>query len=181
MRRLWKNRLPMKVRVFMWLACHNRIQSGEVLGGMKWKGNKNCRICNVLETTDHIFFHCPLAKFVWASLKEMLGRERVPRGLWDLFEMWLPLGCNSYNLKFFCVSAVLWGIWLARNKMAIEGIFVQNPTEVVQKICVFLQRWKPRLKPADQSHLEEGERRLGGWIKNFKEKTRPWPPEDIFI
>jgi hypothetical protein len=35
------------------------------------------------------------------------------------------------------LSVVLWVLWLARNKMAIEGIFVQNRTEVLQKICVF--------------------------------------------
>jgi hypothetical protein len=32
MRRLWKNKMPMKVKVFMWLASQNRIQSGELLG-----------------------------------------------------------------------------------------------------------------------------------------------------
>jgi hypothetical protein len=104
---------------------------------MKWKGNKNCRTCNVLETTDHILFQCLLAKFVWASLKEMLGWERMPRGLWDLLDLWLPLGCKSYNLKFFSVSVVLWVLWLARNKMAIEGVFVRNPTKLLQKVCVF--------------------------------------------
>jgi hypothetical protein len=118
---------------------------------------------------------------VWESLKEMLGWERTPRGVWDLLDLWLPLGCKSYNLKFFSMSVVLWVLCLARNKMAIEGVFVRNPTELLQKVCVFLQRWKLRLKPVEQSHLEEGERRLGGWIKDFKEKARPWPPEESFI
>jgi hypothetical protein len=57
----------------------------------------------------------------------------MPRGLWDLLELWLPLGCKSYNLKFFSVSV----LWLAWNKMAIEGVFVRNPTELLQKVCVF--------------------------------------------
>jgi hypothetical protein len=38
MRRLWKNKMPMKVKVFMWLADQNRIQSGEALGGETGKG-----------------------------------------------------------------------------------------------------------------------------------------------
>jgi hypothetical protein len=97
------------------------------------------------------FFKCPLAKFVWASLKDLLGWERVPRGLWDLLEQWVPLGCESYNLKFFSLTIVLWVLWITQNKMTIEGVFVRNPTEVLHKICVFLQKWKLRLKPAEQS------------------------------
>jgi hypothetical protein len=58
-------------------------------------------------------------------------------GLWDLLDLWLPLGCKSYNLKFFSVSVVLWVLWLARNKMVIEGVFVRNPTKLLQKVCVF--------------------------------------------
>jgi hypothetical protein len=46
--------MPMKVKVFIWLASQNRIQSGEALGGGGEK-LKNCRICGVVETTDHIF------------------------------------------------------------------------------------------------------------------------------
>jgi hypothetical protein len=30
MRRLWKSKLPMKMKIFIWLAFQNRIQSGEV-------------------------------------------------------------------------------------------------------------------------------------------------------
>jgi hypothetical protein len=33
MRQIWKNKMPMKVKVFIWLASQNRIQSGEALGG----------------------------------------------------------------------------------------------------------------------------------------------------
>jgi hypothetical protein len=40
---------------------------------MKWKGNINCIVCGTLETTDHILFECPIAKLVWASLREALG------------------------------------------------------------------------------------------------------------
>jgi tRNA U34 5-methylaminomethyl-2-thiouridine-forming methyltransferase MnmC len=60
------------------------------------------------------------------------------------------------------------------------GICAESYRAFTKGMC-FLQRWKPRLKPAEQSHLEEGERRLGGWIKDFKEKARPWPPEDSFF
>jgi hypothetical protein len=33
MRHLWKSRLPMKIKVFLWLAFQDRIQSGVALGG----------------------------------------------------------------------------------------------------------------------------------------------------
>jgi hypothetical protein len=124
MRRLWKNRMPMKVKVFMWLVSQNRIQSGEVLGGRKWKGDKNCKICKVLETSDHIFFNCPLAKFLWVGLmSEALGWDRPPGGLRYCLGIWLPIGCSNYSLKLFALAITLWTLWNVRNKMAIEGVF----------------------------------------------------------
>jgi hypothetical protein len=60
--------MPMKIKVFMWLANHKRIQ---LVGG--WKGETKCVVCGVLESVDHILFECPLAKMAWAGLREALG------------------------------------------------------------------------------------------------------------
>ena len=55
-RKIWKNRMPLKLRVFVWQALHNRLQTGVVLKKMKWKGDDKCPLCNKPETVDHIFF-----------------------------------------------------------------------------------------------------------------------------
>lgn len=37
--KLWKSKLPMKLKVFMWLALQGRIQTGVALKAKKWKGD----------------------------------------------------------------------------------------------------------------------------------------------
>jgi hypothetical protein len=39
MERIWKCKMPRKIKVFLWLVSQNRIQAREVLGRVKWKGN----------------------------------------------------------------------------------------------------------------------------------------------
>jgi len=76
--KLWKSKLPMKLKIFMWLALHKRLQTGVALKKKKWKGDANCILCNSPETVNHILFQCVMAKFIWACFKEMLSWDRVP-------------------------------------------------------------------------------------------------------
>ena len=59
-----QSKLPMKIKVFMWLTFQDRLPSGAVLKKRNWKGDGRCVVCKVPETRDHIFFQCPLARFV---------------------------------------------------------------------------------------------------------------------
>ena len=140
MKRVWKSKLPMKLKVFLWLAFHDRLQTGVELKKRKWKRDQHCRLCGVPETRDHLFFECVMAKFVWSYFKEALGWDRIPTNLQDLFDTWLPFGCNSYMLKLFLLSVVLWALWTSRNKRAIEKKFVPCPFDILFKIKFFVQK-----------------------------------------
>jgi hypothetical protein len=74
---------------------------------MKWKGNINCVVCGAVETTDHIFFECHIAKLVWAGLWEALGWDNQPRSPQDFLNCWLTMGCKNYSLKLFSFLAQL--------------------------------------------------------------------------
>ena len=73
MERLWKSKLPLKLKIFMWLAIQGRIQTGVALKQKNWKGDVNCNLCASPETVNHVLFQCVMARFVWASFKEALG------------------------------------------------------------------------------------------------------------
>lgn len=63
MRKVWGSKIPLKIKIFLWLAMQNRLQTGVNLKGRKWKGSHMCMICNAPETTDHILFflhHCEI-------------------------------------------------------------------------------------------------------------------------
>ena len=55
MQKVWKTKLPMKLKVFMWLVYHDKLQTGGELRKRKWKGDPNCTICGTLETTRTTF------------------------------------------------------------------------------------------------------------------------------
>lgn len=61
----------------MWLTCQDRIQSGETLEKMNWRGDASSVVCGSLERADHILFGCITAKFIWACMKKALGGEGV--------------------------------------------------------------------------------------------------------
>ena len=109
MEKLWHTKLPLKLKIFMWLAIQGRIQTGAALKQKKWKGDENRSLCNSLESVDHVLFQCVMARFVWASFKEALGWDRAPNSLTDLFDHWITLGCKDYELRLFHFVIVAWG------------------------------------------------------------------------
>lgn len=137
MRKLWKSKLPMKIKVFMWLLIQDKLQTGVNLKKKKWKGDMNCCLCGKPENADHLFFNCILAKTVWTCFKEALGWNKIPQGLQEVFDEWIPLGSHNYHVKLFILSIVLWGIWNVRNKMCIEKVFVGSSKEIFLQIVGF--------------------------------------------
>lgn len=49
MNRLWKNKMPLKVKIFMWLCYHNRVQTLDQIKKRGWKGNTKCMLCGLEE------------------------------------------------------------------------------------------------------------------------------------
>ena len=108
MQNLWACRLPMKLKVFLCLANNRRLQTGTTLKHKSWKGDANCHICNTAKTVNHIFFHCVIARFVWTCFKEILGWERIPVSLDNIFDHWIQQGCTNRHLKLFTFTIVVW-------------------------------------------------------------------------
>jgi len=60
---VWQCNIPLKVKIFLWMAVHDRIQCGVQLKKKKWTGPEECFMCGKLETSDHILFRCPIVVF----------------------------------------------------------------------------------------------------------------------
>lgn len=69
---IWDCKLPQKIEVFLWKMYRDKLQASAVLARRDWKGNKH-NLYGVLETIDHIFFTCPLGKFVWCCIRDACG------------------------------------------------------------------------------------------------------------
>ena len=179
---VWKSKLPMKLKVFLWQIFHNKLQTGVKLKKKrKWRGSEKCNLCEKAETVDHIFFSCVLAKFVWVCFKEALGWDRELTSWQDFLDNWIPLGCRDYSSKLFLSTIVFWALWIIRNKRVIEGKFPRYPTELLIKSNMFLQKWKVLLRGEDQVKIEGWVAQVKGWLESFMEKLRRRPPEDTFL
>jgi hypothetical protein len=61
-KRIWKAKLPEKIKVFMCLVEQNAILTKDNLLKKKWQGSPDCYMCGKPESVDHLFFSCPVAK-----------------------------------------------------------------------------------------------------------------------
>jgi len=56
MMNVWNCSIPLKVKIFIWMAALDRIQYGVQLQKKQWYGLKECATCDILESSDHILF-----------------------------------------------------------------------------------------------------------------------------
>jgi hypothetical protein len=67
---IWKCSIPLKVKIFMWMAAHDRIQCAVQLKNKQWSGAEECFTCGKLESSDHILFQCPIVVFLWFFMRD---------------------------------------------------------------------------------------------------------------
>jgi hypothetical protein len=135
-KRIWKCKISLKIRIFLWQVCHNRLQIGQQLKIMEWKGRDACKLCGKKEDVEHLLFSCDMAEFGWAFLSEALGWKGYPKSLWDLQEIWLPRGFGvNYQIGLACFPGIAWGLWNTRNKTCIRKDLPTNPIDVVH-LCL---------------------------------------------
>ena len=75
---IWKAKMPLKIKIWMWLINHNAILTKDNLLKRNWSGDLSCAFCNETETIPHIFFECPLAKYIWSMVAHVLGATCRP-------------------------------------------------------------------------------------------------------
>jgi hypothetical protein len=73
-KKLWKQKVPPKVRVFWWRVMHDFMPSRASLYRQYIDPIANCESCGTpRETTFHTPVECPAAKEIWRRLKRLKG------------------------------------------------------------------------------------------------------------
>ena len=120
---LWKLDVMPKIKIFLWQLCHNALPSR---GSLLRRGihlDPVCMACSRdIESTDHIFLHCPLAQKVWdlAVAHQWLPIAPFPLTTNSLREELHLLAQNHYP----CLSRVvllLWSLWKSRNALVFRN------------------------------------------------------------
>jgi hypothetical protein len=123
-----------------------------------------------VEDTAHIFFLCPLARFMWSAVRELLGCTWNPTCFAELYRLLDDLVGQTKRVLWICCSALCWGLWNIRNKFSIEGIFPSQPADALYKMLMYLQVWKPVARRQDREALELAIGRLRSLHANFRDR-----------
>ncbi len=75
---IWKAKVPLRVKVFLWLAARTRILTADTLARRGWQGPSICVLCSRSEENlEHIFFSCTYAKALWQRMLSRLPLAMV--------------------------------------------------------------------------------------------------------
>jgi hypothetical protein len=86
---MWKIKIPMRVKTFIWLILKKSILTRDVLLHRGGLCPKNCLLCGSNETIDHLFFACPLARYVWNVIIVSFGFNRPFSNVQECVNIWL--------------------------------------------------------------------------------------------
>jgi hypothetical protein len=148
---LWKSKLPQKIKIFIWLVVRNKILTKDNLKKRNWKGSQDCCFCGCDETIDHLFFYCPISRYVWRVIQVALNLEVIPKNIIELCDGWLSKPKDKItNLLLFGCGAVFWAIWRTRNDWCFDEKILLDPSNVIFLCCFWLDSWAIRQKEREK-------------------------------
>jgi hypothetical protein len=84
---IWKLKLPLKIKVFMWYLYKGVILTKDNLARRQWQGDKKCCFCSSNESIQHLFFDCHFAKFIWRIVQVFFNLS-PPISVHNIFTGW---------------------------------------------------------------------------------------------
>ena len=139
---MWKVRIPLRIKTFLWLVLKKSILTRDVLLKRGGSCEKSCSFCGQDESIDHLFFKCPLARYVWNTVSVATGINCQAVDAQNCLTVWLEnFGRKQKGKVAVGVAAILWGIWKTRNLACFENKWSTEPIEVVRRICYWIDLW----------------------------------------
>jgi hypothetical protein len=135
---VWKTKVHLKIRIFLWQVINDKIQSAEQVKKRNWPGSVACKMCGVLESTSHIFFHCALASFCWCMCRYALGWPFSPSDDVDIFNFCYNSSNKQTKRVLYLFGAVAWSLWLIHNEFVFQNIVIHSSNVGIFRAISFL-------------------------------------------
>lgn len=165
---MWKMKLPLKVKIFLWMLWHDGVLTGEQMKIRKSKMSERCKYCGKLETRNHLFFNCNIAQVIWVWIRVSIRWSERPTSLQHFEDM---IGIGLGHVKdiaiFSILASVTWILWKTRNNWVFNDILVKSPKAIAHMILGFLSQWKKLLNPTEMMKMEDS-------IKKLQEGLKAW-------
>jgi hypothetical protein len=153
---LWKAKIPLKIKVWLWLIWHNAIASKDIMLERGWMGSPKCQLCDQNESIHHLFFSCPAAKFVWSCVAKSIGAQNRP-GNFSQFFWWFPQFVPaSRNVQILGIASICWAVWKLRNRACFDKKLINSPFDLICYSTVFMKYWAGLNSLADQEMIRRG-------------------------
>jgi hypothetical protein len=164
---IWKIKVPLKIKIFMWFLHHKVILTKDNLAKRKWQGCKKCAFCDKDESIQHLFFECPLAKIIWRIIF-MTFSLAPQKNITNLFGNWLS-GIAKKDLVQIRVGvcAVLWAIWNMRNDTVFNKPTKQPFLQVLPMVIHWIRTWSYLQSEEQRDVMEYGCNRLETVARDF--------------
>jgi hypothetical protein len=135
---IWKAKIPYKIKIFTWLLENNVVLTKDNMAKRKWDGNPSCMLSSQVETREHLFFQCPIAKCVWGIVGACFGTRSIPGNITQ-YKKWI----NEYlpsekHVHYFGFAAICWAICKCRNKVVFDKKMIKSPAEIILHACIFM-------------------------------------------
>ncbi len=150
-RHLWNIKIPLRIKIFLWLVARNRLPTADFLANRGWIGPSICPLCRRdVEYLDHLLFRCSYSREVWSSL--FFGHQRTCRKLLgetgDLATRWRRIkgtqeGSALVDINLW-IAATCWELWKERNNRIFENRCTR-PMDCGKKISCTISLWRRNL------------------------------------
>jgi hypothetical protein len=67
---VWQLHVPPRVHIFLWLLAHNKLMTRDNLEKRNLDKPEDCVFCCELESINHLFFYCIVARQIWPIISE---------------------------------------------------------------------------------------------------------------
>lgn len=134
---IWKLSLPPKVKVLAWQVCQNVLPTAVNLQSKRVECPILCKLCNQeVETTDHVFIHCGVAKACW---RQVDGVEDLTA---NHVQEWMSTAMEKLSAYNRCLLlTICWRLWGARNQEVWNNVTVNHAT-IFREARTYLDAWK---------------------------------------
>jgi hypothetical protein len=148
---VWSLKIPPRVQFFLWLLPKNKNLTRDNLAKRQKVENMMCLFCEELESCNHVFFECVVAKEMWIRISNAIGRD-IGNSFESIGICWLS------NRKFAAInilsSATLWALWKLRNALCFQNSLWQDMGKLLMNIVVMAQNWIILCPPEKKKELE---------------------------
>jgi hypothetical protein len=138
---LWKIRIPLKIKVFLWLLYREAILTKDNLVKRNWHGTIMCCFCDSPKTIQHLFFDCALTKFIWRAMQIIFGLS-TPTNSKHVFGGWVQrMNDKDRKLLLVGVGTMFWSIWLSRNDIIFSKTSISSYMQLIFRATYWTRTW----------------------------------------